>query len=140
MSLASYFTIVASIMLLNFWDVEGPAREAVMNGFLSNVAIIGGLLLAGGWGNVGALRSDGRDNRRLGQERWDVYQAGGGERLLIVDRRSWMLAHPYSSFAYTTPAARSPCANTHMLASRSAPWPVSTVITASTGPETAIQV
>ena len=40
------FTIVASIMLLNFWDVEGPAREAVMNGFLSNVAIIGGLLLA----------------------------------------------------------------------------------------------
>lgn len=40
------FTIVASVMLLNFWDVEGPAREAVMNGFLSNVAIIGGLLLA----------------------------------------------------------------------------------------------
>ena len=40
------FTIVASIMLLNFWDMEGPARETAMNGFLSNVAIIGGLLLA----------------------------------------------------------------------------------------------
>lgn len=40
------FTIVASIMLLNFWDMEGPSREAAMNGFLSNVAIVGGLLLA----------------------------------------------------------------------------------------------
>ena len=40
------FTIAASIMLLNFWDMEGPARETAMNGFLSNVAIIGGLLLA----------------------------------------------------------------------------------------------
>ena len=40
------FTIVASIMFLNFWDMEGPARETAMNGFLSNVAIIGGLLLA----------------------------------------------------------------------------------------------
>jgi putative oxidoreductase len=40
------FTITASVMLLNFWDMEGPARETAMNGFLSNVAIIGGLLLA----------------------------------------------------------------------------------------------
>jgi len=40
------FTIVASIMLLNFWDMEGPSRESTMNGFLSNIAIIGGLLLA----------------------------------------------------------------------------------------------
>ena len=40
------FTIVASIMFLNFWDVEGPARETAMTGFLSNVAIVGGLLLA----------------------------------------------------------------------------------------------
>jgi len=40
------FTIVASIMLLNFWDMEGPSRESAMNGFLSNIAIIGGLLLA----------------------------------------------------------------------------------------------
>jgi putative oxidoreductase len=40
------FTIVASMIFLNFWDMEGPAQEAALNGFLSNIAIIGGLLLS----------------------------------------------------------------------------------------------
>lgn len=41
------FTIAASIMLLNFWNMEpGPAREGMMNGFLCNIALIGGLLIA----------------------------------------------------------------------------------------------
>jgi putative oxidoreductase len=41
------FTIAASIMLLNFWDLEpGPAREGLMNAFYTNIALIGGLLIA----------------------------------------------------------------------------------------------
>jgi putative oxidoreductase len=40
------FTVAASIMLLNFWDMEGPAREAAKNVWQSNLAIIGGLLIA----------------------------------------------------------------------------------------------
>jgi putative oxidoreductase len=39
------FTIVASILLLHFWDMDGPAREATRNGFLTNLAVIGGLLI-----------------------------------------------------------------------------------------------
>jgi uncharacterized membrane protein YphA (DoxX/SURF4 family) len=31
-------------MMLNFWDKEGAQRTALFNGFLSNVAIVGGLL------------------------------------------------------------------------------------------------
>jgi putative oxidoreductase len=40
------FTIVASIMLLNFWDMQGEAREAARNNWAVNVGVIGGLLLA----------------------------------------------------------------------------------------------
>jgi putative oxidoreductase len=41
------FTVVASVMLLNFWDLEpGPAREGLMDAFLTNIALIGGLLIA----------------------------------------------------------------------------------------------
>jgi putative oxidoreductase len=40
------FTLIASIMFLNFWDAEGPAREASRQGFQTNIAIIGGLLIA----------------------------------------------------------------------------------------------
>jgi len=40
------FTIAASVMLVNFWDMEGPAREAAWNTFQSNLAIIGGLFVA----------------------------------------------------------------------------------------------
>jgi putative oxidoreductase len=38
------FTIIATFMMLNFWDKEGAQRTALFNGFLSNVAIVGGLL------------------------------------------------------------------------------------------------
>jgi putative oxidoreductase len=40
------FTIAASIMFLNFWDMEGTAREGAFNAFMTNVALIGGLLIA----------------------------------------------------------------------------------------------
>ena len=40
------FTIAASVTLLNFWTLEGEARSGVRSGFIINVAVIGGLLLA----------------------------------------------------------------------------------------------
>jgi putative oxidoreductase len=39
------FTIAASWMFLNFWDMDGPAREGAFNAFMTNIAIIGGLLV-----------------------------------------------------------------------------------------------
>jgi putative oxidoreductase len=40
------FTVVASFLMLNFWDLEGPARDAARTGWQTNLAIIGGLLIA----------------------------------------------------------------------------------------------
>ena len=40
------FTIAASVMLLNFWSMEGAAREGALSGWLSNLGVIGGLLTA----------------------------------------------------------------------------------------------
>ncbi len=40
------FTLAASIMLLNFWDIEGPMREVAKTAWQTNLAIIGGLLIA----------------------------------------------------------------------------------------------
>ncbi|MDO9352621.1 MAG: DoxX family membrane protein [Solirubrobacteraceae bacterium] len=40
------FTIVASLLMLNFWSMKAPARGGALNKFLTNVAVIGGLLLA----------------------------------------------------------------------------------------------
>jgi putative oxidoreductase len=40
------FTCVASWLLLNFWSMEGEARAGAQNQFLTNVAVIGGLLVA----------------------------------------------------------------------------------------------
>ncbi len=40
------FTLIASVMLLNFWDMEGKARHDTINVWLQNLAIIGGLLIA----------------------------------------------------------------------------------------------
>jgi putative oxidoreductase len=40
------FTIAASILLVNFWDMEGEAREGAVRAWWSNSAIIGGLLIA----------------------------------------------------------------------------------------------
>ena len=39
------FTIVASALLLRFWEVEGPMRTGTQNGMLANIGIVGGLLL-----------------------------------------------------------------------------------------------
>jgi putative oxidoreductase len=39
------FTVVASALLLRFWEVEGPMRTGMQNGMLANVGIVGGLLL-----------------------------------------------------------------------------------------------
>lgn len=38
------FTVLATFMMLNFWDKEGPQRATLFNGFMTNVAIAGGLL------------------------------------------------------------------------------------------------
>jgi len=40
------FTIAASVLLVNFWDMEGPARASGISTWQSNLAIIGGLLVA----------------------------------------------------------------------------------------------
>ncbi|KAB2942270.1 MAG: DoxX family protein [Hyphomicrobium sp.] len=41
------FTIAASVVMANFWDMPpGEEREALQNVWASNIAIIGGLLLA----------------------------------------------------------------------------------------------
>lgn len=40
------FTVVASVMLVNFWDKEGEERTALTNVFQTNIGLIGGLLLA----------------------------------------------------------------------------------------------
>jgi putative oxidoreductase len=40
------FTIVASVVMLNFWSLEGEARTFALSAFLTNAAIIGGLLIA----------------------------------------------------------------------------------------------
>ena len=40
------FLIAATPMFHNFWDVQGPERAAKINGWVSNVALAGGLLIA----------------------------------------------------------------------------------------------
>ncbi|KPH06011.1 putative oxidoreductase [Rhizobium leguminosarum] len=40
------FTLAATVMLLNFWDMQGTARESAINTWKTNMAIIGGLLIA----------------------------------------------------------------------------------------------
>jgi putative oxidoreductase len=40
------FTVIASVMFLNYWDMQGEPREAMKNVWKSNIAIIGGLFVA----------------------------------------------------------------------------------------------
>ncbi|MPZ40370.1 MAG: DoxX family membrane protein, partial [Rhizobiales bacterium] len=40
------FTIAASVMMLPFWSMEGTPRIVAFNNWLSNIGIIGGLLIA----------------------------------------------------------------------------------------------
>ncbi|MEH2509228.1 putative oxidoreductase [Nitrobacteraceae bacterium AZCC 1564] len=44
------FTLTASVMLLNFWDMEGQPRQNTINVWLSNIAIIGGLMITAAQG------------------------------------------------------------------------------------------
>lgn len=39
------FTVFATIMFLNFWDMEGAARDAARNSCFSNLAFIGAFLI-----------------------------------------------------------------------------------------------
>jgi putative oxidoreductase len=39
------FTVVASALLLRFWEVQGPMRTGMQNGMLANIGVVGGLLL-----------------------------------------------------------------------------------------------
>ena len=40
------FTVVASLLLLRFWEMDDPMkRTGMQNGFLANLAVLGGLLL-----------------------------------------------------------------------------------------------
>jgi uncharacterized membrane protein YphA (DoxX/SURF4 family) len=40
------FTVLATLLLLRFWDMDDPMKRAGMqNGFLANIAVVGGLLL-----------------------------------------------------------------------------------------------
>lgn len=39
------FTLAASALYHNFWDYEGEQRATEINGWLSNLALIGGLLV-----------------------------------------------------------------------------------------------
>lgn len=40
------FTVLATALLLRFWEAEDPMkRMGMQNGFLANIAIVGGLLL-----------------------------------------------------------------------------------------------
>src|SRR5687767_15411221 len=36
------FTVLATLMLLNFWDMTGPERDAAKNNVTLNAAIVGG--------------------------------------------------------------------------------------------------
>ena len=40
------FTVLASLLLLRFWEMDDPMkRTGMQNGFLANIGIVGGLLL-----------------------------------------------------------------------------------------------
>ncbi|MGE5534692.1 MAG: DoxX family membrane protein [Acidobacteriota bacterium] len=40
------FTVLATLLLLRFWEMDDPMkRMGMQNGFLANIAVVGGLLL-----------------------------------------------------------------------------------------------
>ncbi len=39
------FTLVASWMLLDFWNKQGVPRHGAINGWMSNIGVVGGLLI-----------------------------------------------------------------------------------------------
>jgi putative oxidoreductase len=44
------FTLAASFLFLNYWDMQGAERENAKSFLLSNMAILGGLLMAAAQG------------------------------------------------------------------------------------------
>ena len=40
------FTVVASVLLVNFWDKQGEERIALTNAFQTNIGLIGGLMIS----------------------------------------------------------------------------------------------
>jgi putative oxidoreductase len=42
------FTVAATLTLLDFWRFAGPQREGMRSGFLVNIGLLGGLVLAFG--------------------------------------------------------------------------------------------
>jgi putative oxidoreductase len=40
------FTIVASVLALDFWRYCGPERQGLRSAFIINIAVVGGLILA----------------------------------------------------------------------------------------------
>ena len=42
------FTIAATLTLLDFWRFQGPQRDGMRSGFLVNIGLLGGLVLAFG--------------------------------------------------------------------------------------------
>lgn len=47
------FTLLASAMMLDFWNMEGAARDNAIRTWQSNMALIGGLLVAAAYGAAG---------------------------------------------------------------------------------------
>ena len=60
------FTIVASGLLLRFWEVQGPMRTGLQNGMLANVGVVGGLAAAVA---ARALNRSKRTAKRAPQQR-----------------------------------------------------------------------
>jgi len=44
------FTVAATVMMLNFWNMAGETRGWAINNWLSNIGIVGGLLLVAAQG------------------------------------------------------------------------------------------
>lgn len=44
--LLAAFTAAASAVMLNFWEMQEPERDAAASAFLGNVAVFGGLIMA----------------------------------------------------------------------------------------------
>jgi putative oxidoreductase len=47
------FTIVASVMLLDFWNRQGPERTSMLTSWRLNIAVVGGLLAAMAFAGAG---------------------------------------------------------------------------------------
>jgi putative oxidoreductase len=50
------FTIVASLMFLDFWNKQGEARAGAVSTWKTNLALIGGLLIAAACGSLTQIR------------------------------------------------------------------------------------